>query len=120
MPKLANRPHRPWTSKPVDYNKIPGQGRYHVNKFYQSRAWKAFTRDFLAEHRLCVMCDKAGILKFANTTDHIKPINPKDAYDTQNGRYGEPLDKKNCQALCSRCHNKKSAMERHGKTLRNM
>lgn len=116
MPYLANRPHRYWTSKPVDYNKIPGQGRFVVNKFYKSPAWRSARLQHLSEHPFCVDCEKEGSLVFGNIVDHIKPINPRNAYDNQDGRYGDPLDPQNMQTMCEKHHNKKSARERNGKT----
>jgi len=47
----------------------------------------------------------------ARVLDHIKPINPKDAYNTAGGRYGEPLSPDNVQWLCDTHHAKKSGAE---------
>jgi hypothetical protein len=44
--------------------------------------------------------------------DHIKPINPENALDTQDGKYGEPLDFNNNQLLCKRCHAEKSGRDK--------
>jgi len=47
----------------------------------------------------------------ARVLDHIKPINPKDAYNTAGGRFGEPLSPDNVQWLCDTHHAKKSGAE---------
>jgi len=44
--------------------------------------------------------------------DHIKPVNPTNALDTQ-GKYGEPFDTDNVQLLCVRCHAEKSAKDKY-------
>ena len=112
MPYKAKSPQRPWTGKPREYNKMPGQGRYHVSRFYKSAEWRKARLVHLAENPVCVECDKAGSPRIGNTVDHIKPINPTDAYDTKGGKYGEPLAGKNLQTLCEHHHAIKSANER--------
>lgn len=59
---------------------------------------------------------EAGIVKAARVVDHIIPINPDDPYDTQDGKFGEPLDEDNCRSLCDECHNRKSGRDGHVKT----
>jgi len=115
MPKAANRPDRPGQIKRQEYNKMQGQGRTFVSGFYKSREWKLARVNQLMNQPLCEHCNIQGIIKEANTVDHIKSVNQKDPYDTQGGRYGDPLDPENLQSLCEKCHNKKSAKERWGK-----
>lgn len=112
MPFKATSPLRPWTSKPQQYNKMPGQGRYHVNKFYKSPEWRGARLAHLQENPICVTCQEENHPTIGNTVDHIKPINPKDAYDTQGGKYGEPLDSSNLQTMCEHHHAIKSGKER--------
>jgi len=112
MPQKATSPQRPWTSKPQQYNKMPGQGRYHVNKFYKSREWQIIRKLHLQEHPLCVVCIAENNPNTGNTVDHIKPINQADAYDTHGGKYGEPLDSSNLQTMCEHHHAIKSGQER--------
>ena len=112
MPYKATSPQRPWTSKPQQYNKMPGQGRFHVSKFYKSLEWRRARLAHLVENPLCVECVKEGSARTGNTVDHIKPINPMDAYDIQGGKYGEPLDGSNLQTLCESHHAIKSGKER--------
>jgi hypothetical protein len=40
--------------------------------------------------------------------DHINPVNPDNALDTQNGTWGDPLSIDNVQLLCKEHHSKKS------------
>jgi 5-methylcytosine-specific restriction protein A len=112
MPYKAKSPHRPWTTKPQEYNKMPGQGRFHISKFYKTTEWRKVRLSHLMEHPICVMCQSEGRPKTGNTIDHIKPINPADPYDTQGGRFGEALDSSNLQTLCEHHHAVKSANER--------
>jgi len=112
MPYKATSPLRPWTSKPQQYNKMPGQGRFHINRFYKSPEWKRSRLAHLVENRLCVTCTAEGKVNTGNICDHIKPINPVDAYDTHGGKYGEPLDSSNLQTLCEHHHAIKSGKER--------
>ena len=119
MPIRPKSVHRPWIQH-VDYNSMPGQGRKIVNPFYQSREWKQLRHTFkqgMSTHLntgnphpncLCIECVKRDILTPTYVVDHIKPINPSNAYDTMNGRYGKPLDWENLQPLCESCHSKKS------------
>ncbi len=64
---------------------------------------------------LCEKCLKGNVLgkvyRAATVLDHIKPINPENAFDTKNGKFGEPLAAENVQWLCSRHHAQKSGAE---------
>jgi len=123
MPIKPKSVHRPWI-KQVDYN-IPGQGRLHVNTFYQSSQWKRLRDMFIkgASYHLgidkhmntiCIECWKKDRRSVpTHTIDHIKPINQANAYDTQHDRYGEPLEWTNLQPLCSHCNAVKTGKERH-------
>lgn len=100
---------RPW--KPAR----PKHERKHNNPFYHSPEWRKARRSYIADHPLCEWCKKKGKTVPGTTVDHKRRINPYDAYDTQDGRYGEPLDSANFQTLCDRCHAIKSGRERHQK-----
>jgi 5-methylcytosine-specific restriction endonuclease McrA len=117
MPKSAKRPDRPFVPKRQDYNQMQGQGRAIVSKFYKTKNWRQTSIAYRMEHPTCECkeCKEKGRILPSEVTDHIKPINPRDAHDTQAGRYGEPLDWDNLQAMSTKCHNKKSAKERWGK-----
>jgi len=114
MPIKPKTVKRPWIHQP-DYNSMQGQGRKVINPFYQSIVWKRFRMSYKKREPLCRECKKRNIFTPVYCVDHIKAINPLNAYDTMNGLFGDPLSEGNVQSLCESCHNKKSAKERHGK-----
>ena len=64
--------------------------------------WRPGRAAYLVDHRFCVICDRAGIVEPATEVDHIKP------------HHGDPelmWNTDNWQALCKRCHSKKTAKE---------
>lgn len=73
-------------------------------KRYQSKRWKVFREMYLAEHPLCKNFDDCH--NFAEHVDHIKRIESEE----------DELfyDENNLQALCRKCHSKKTAMEDGG------
>jgi 5-methylcytosine-specific restriction protein A len=82
----------------------PNQGRTEANReIYGSSRWKKTSKDHLRKHPFCIRCAAIGKQTLATVTDHIVPIN-------QNG---EPWNSDNHQGLCLKCHQKKSARERH-------
>ena len=106
---MADRLHRlqrPWEFKNISPRKTP------VNPFYASTAWRKLRSYYITNHPLCEHCAKVGKITPADDVDHIRPINPVDAYDQQGGIYGDPLDVNNLQALCKACHTKKTNYER--------
>ena len=120
---MLYKPKRPWDI-PKNYN-TPGQGRKLVTKFYHSKAWKKMRHAFIAgksthlpgldEHinRFCWICALDGIINKAHTVDHIKPINRQNPFDTQNGKYGDPLSWTNLGSLCKHHTMLKNAIERN-------
>lgn len=94
---------RPWMPKPA-----PFEGRIQ-STFYWSAVWRRKRAAYVRDNPLCRHCEAQGIVTPTQEVDHIKPINPLDAFDTQNGKYGEPLDDDNLQGLCKRCHASKTA-----------
>jgi 5-methylcytosine-specific restriction protein A len=78
------------------------------NPFYNKAEWSRFRKSIMLPPPLCVICAKEGIYTQATDLDHIKPINPDEPYNTEDGKYGEPLDENNVQPLCRRCHMSKS------------
>ena len=64
-------------------------------KRYKSKKWRALKESFLNKNPLCK--------NFAEHVDHIKRIESED----------DPLfyDESNLQALCKRCHSRKTAKE---------
>ena len=113
--KKIGKKKRPWDPPKVDKNKLPGQGRRVVNPFYHTNLWRKTSEAYAREHPLCEEHEELGRTVPGKVTDHIRPINPVDAFDTQDGRYGEPLDFDNMQRLCLSCHARKSGSEAHKK-----
>ena len=63
------------------------------------RAWQRASRQYLAAHPLCVRCMAEGRYTKATVVDHIKP------------HRGDAVlfwDRDNWQALCKRCHDRKT------------
>jgi hypothetical protein len=112
MPLKAKSPQRPWMSKPQQYNKMPGQGRYVVTGFYKTKEHLQARQLCFKLNPLCVDCLKEGISRLGNVSDHIKQINPANPYDLQDGKYGDPISQENRQTLCEHHHAVKSAKER--------
>lgn len=69
------------------------------DKRYWSQLWRKLRKAFLKQHPVCAACGWQ-----ANVVDHIRPV-------TQGGAF---YDVSNLQPLCTSCHNRKSAKERHG------
>jgi 5-methylcytosine-specific restriction protein A len=63
--------------------------------------WKKARAAWLAEHPLCVACEKRGVVKAATVVDHIVPHrgDPIKFWDSGN----------NWCSLCVSCHNRKTA-----------
>ena len=139
MPSLPKSRKRPW--RPQRKQAAPQEGRKIKNPFYQTMPWRKFRaqqkaaaiekaetilQEIVAEGKpipeafqtrqpLCEICLKGNVFgpvyRAATVLDHIKPINPADAYDTMAGSYGEPLDPDNVQWLCEHHHAIKSGKE---------
>ena len=88
------------------------QGHVYTT-FYSNAAWLLFRKVYREKHPLCRHCEAKGIITPATDIDHIQPINPENPYDTKGGRFGEPLDEANVQALCHQCHIIKTAKTRN-------
>ena len=72
------------------------------SKIYTSRQWRKLRQYVLHRQPICVHCVQKNRYTTANTIDHILPIN----------KGGAIWDIENLQALCSSCHNKKSARDK--------
>jgi 5-methylcytosine-specific restriction protein A len=61
---------------------------------------------YLAEHPLCVECEREGRAEAATDVDHIVPVTGPD----------DPLfwEESNHAALCHSCHSRKTARENRG------
>lgn len=113
MPISPKKKKRPWEMLPtLKYHER--LGRYPAaQKFYKSATWLKLRNEVLIDYPFCQCekCQASGNPLPANVVDHVDPINHHDPYDTKNGRYGEPLDKKNLMAMNNVCHNRKTAKE---------
>lgn len=69
--------------------------------------WSRFAKAYLREHPLCRTCQSASRVEAATCVDHIDMTGPL-------GERG--YDPTNLQPLCTRCHNRKTARERHAAT----
>lgn len=137
-PKPKNRP---WKEEPKE-KPIKHDRRKHTNtRFYTSSSWRNARKNYIntitqhqwdtislmpAEHKLylldkvpiCERCLMLYLLGARNTIetakelDHINPVNPDNALDTMNGKWGEPLNSNNYQFLCRTHHSKKSQRDK--------
>lgn len=76
-------------------------------QFYKSAGWQKLRMVVLRNEPLCRVHRSAGYLIPANVVDHIIAITAG----------GHPSHAHNLMPLCSKCHDKKSAMERHGLSI---
>ncbi|MEV2286710.1 HNH endonuclease signature motif containing protein [Paenibacillus larvae] len=77
-----------------------------ATKFYNSREWRALRVKALErDYGLCRECLREHKITFAVVVDHIKPI--KQFWHLR-------LELSNLQALCLKCHNRKTAMDMTG------
>lgn len=67
--------------------------------------WRTVRRMHLAEHPLCVECQKFGRTVLAHHVDHITP---------HKGDRNLFVDRNNLQSLCAPCHSRKTAVEDGG------
>jgi 5-methylcytosine-specific restriction endonuclease McrA len=106
MPILPSKRPQPWrpAAKPFEGHKY--------TTFYSNAPWRRLRDQFIRQHPLCKHCEANGIITASHDIDHIKPINPDDPYNTDGGKYGEALNPDNLQALCKKCHIKKTAARR--------
>lgn len=73
-------------------------------RLYDTRAWKAARRRFLAANPLCADCAARGITELATDVDHITPYR----------RGGDTFAPENLRPLCHRCHSRKTVLHDGG------
>jgi 5-methylcytosine-specific restriction protein A len=98
MPKLPKSKPKPWIPKPAQHMR-----QVDNSSFYNSKRWRALRNYYIQKHPLCVSCKRNGKIISAEVVDHIKNIISG----------GSPVDEKNLQSLCHKCHNSKSGREGH-------
>lgn len=97
--------------KPPTHKLTPGgaecgqQRRPSAAKRGYDRRWKRARAWYLRRHPLCVICELDGRVVVATAVDHIQP---------HRGDCDRMWNTSNWQALCKRCHDRKTAQERHG------
>jgi len=74
---------------------------------YNSRRWRKLRLTILRANPICTMCLQKDRYTTANVVDHIEPIN----------KGGATWNVDNLQALCTPCHNSKSATDRVGRAI---
>ena len=104
MPKKPNRPCRhPTCPELSDQVYCPiHRGAYKRESAHQrgyNAKWRSARKRFLQKHPLCVLCQMEGKLTPATVVDHIAP---------HRGDMRLFWDETNWQALCKRCHDKKT------------
>lgn len=72
------------------------------SEFYRSPRWRRESAIFLSRHPFCVDCEELGAIVLAQEVDHIQP---------HRGDAKLMWDRSNWQALCKRCHSRKTARE---------
>lgn len=71
-------------------------------KLYADKQWVKVSKSYLRDNPLCVDCAELGAIETATDVDHITP---------HKGDRKLFWDRKNWQALCHRCHSRKTARE---------
>ena len=71
------------------------------NRGYDAR-WRAARASYLQANPLCAECARYGCTEAATVVDHITPHKGNDVLF---------WDDRNWQALCARCHNRKTARQ---------
>lgn len=84
--------------KTRDYDKLRGT---RTERGYDNR-WLKASKQFI-KGKVCVNCEKNGVYKMSECTDHKIPVSGPD----------DPLfwDKTNWNPLCKNCHSEKTAKE---------
>lgn len=80
-----------------------GKSLYDSTFWRGSGARQGLREMYLGEHPLCVICRSKGFVVSATVVDHIEP---------HRGDWNLFSDWDNLQALCDRCHGRKSSSER--------
>ena len=89
-------------NKPQTHKAMPGrrhEERPSANQRGYDARWRKARRAFLSRNPLCAKCYAEGYLVPATVVDHIQP---------HRGDVNKFWDASNWQALCKRCHDRKT------------
>ncbi len=78
--------------EPVKYSKMENRSRSRHE--YHTARWTRRSRAFRQEHPLCNRCKGKGIIRAAQVTDHIVPVEV----------CGDFWNEENWQSLCTPCN----------------
>lgn len=85
-----------------EHKKFNQSERYSASRRGYDSTWKKARERFLKVNPLCVKCKETGSLVRSTVVDHIKP---------HRGNKSLFWDESNWQALCKKCHDKKTMTE---------
>lgn len=104
MPGAPLRPCHEQTCRHTRPCPVHGNRPAHV-KLYGRGNWRAVARAYLRAHPFCVLCKQQQRITLSAHVDHIKDHKGDEALFWNEG---------NWQALCVRCHLRKSATKPRG------
>jgi 5-methylcytosine-specific restriction enzyme A len=95
-------PNKPASYRPPGLHKRQPDPRASAAERGYDRRWRKARLSFLADHPCCVTCVERGLVAEATVVDHVIPHRgDAQLFD----------DQSNWQALCTECHNRKTATE---------
>ena len=97
QPCSVHAPHTKPGQSYADRKHEPGRA------LYDTQAWRKARKAFLRDHPLCVDCERIHVITLAAVVDHITPHRGDERLFWDRER--------NWQALCTRCHSKKTRNE---------
>lgn len=101
MPNAPKKHKRPWAKV---YK--PHQRSINMDWFYQSYAWRKFSKAYKERHPLCIDCEAEGIVSPSEVTDHkVRYLDDGPGFDLENlkDEYFEPR--------CNKHHNSRSGRQ---------
>ena len=105
MPTAPKKIKRDWVKEYKPHERVKD-----MRWFYNSHAWRKFSKRYKQNYPLCLKCEDEGIITAATVTDHIQTYEQNPAgFDLSN------LQEIYMQPLCKTHHNQKSGREAHGK-----
>lgn len=76
-----------------------------TRRLYSTARWLTLRANHLAEHPLCKMCERDGVVTPATVCDHVEPHR-----DDVDAFWRGPF-----QSLCDPCHSSRKQREEHGR-----